>query len=189
MHEFDRLLDAHRQQLLDATYNFYLWKSLENRDEGRARVLNAYRGFFKPAIDALRTQFVINLVNLIGTDPRLPNVYRLLNIAEADSNLAPNLDVGKVRSRLKGLKKTRDKLKNYRDKRVAHWDTEVEPDAIPTIGEVEGLLAELEPIFHEINLARNPGRHWSMSYSEKAHVETLLTTLQDLFDKRRANGL
>jgi len=186
--KFDRLLDAHRQELLHAKHNFYPWKTLEGRDEEQARVLNAYRGFFRPAIDALRTQFVLNLMNLIGTDSRLPNVYRLLRLAETDSKLASSLNIGKIRSRLKGLKQTRDKLKNYRDRRIAHWETEVEPNAIPTVGEVESFLAELEPIFHEMNLARNPGHHWSMNYSEQGHLETLLTTLQELFDQRRANG-
>ena len=186
--DFERLLERHRIELQHALHNFDVWRTLGNRDEETARVLNAFRGFFTLTIDAIKTQFVINIMNIAGSDHRIPNVYRLLRMVERDGTLAPGLDTRMIRKRLRQLSPTILKLKTLRDRRAAHWDTETPPEDV-TLGEVETVLSELDAIFQEITLAARPGHHWSMPYSEHSHTESLLRTLRELWADRLAQGL
>lgn len=183
MTDFNRLLERHRIELQHALHNFEVWKALGNRDEETAQVLNAFRGFFALTIEALKTQFVINISNIVGNDHRLPNVYRLLKMIERDRALAPALDTRVIRNRLKQLRPTILKLKSLRDRRAAHWDMETPPEDV-TVVEVETILRGLEAVFHEITSAAQPGHHWSLSYAERSHTDSLLRTLKELWAER-----
>ncbi|MCH8063128.1 MAG: hypothetical protein IH861_11565 [Chloroflexi bacterium] len=185
MSNFERLLERHRIELQHALHNFEVWKTLENRDDETARVLNAFRGFFNLTIEAIKTQFVINIMNIAGSDYRLPNVHRLLKMIDRDEALAPDLDTRVIRKRLKQLRPIILKLKTLRDRRAAHWDMETPPED-PTLGEVETILRGLETIFHEITMAAQPGHHWPLTYSEHSHTESFLRTLRESWAKKRA---
>lgn len=94
MDEIARLLESLRQELLRAKYSFFLWKTLENRDEATARATNPFRGFFAPSIDALYIRFVIKTMNVVGSDARLPSARRLLNMIGDDP---PRVERGRCR--------------------------------------------------------------------------------------------
>lgn len=122
--EFESLLDEVRKQLLDAQIHFDIWEQLWPTEEN-VHIINVYRGFFQPTRIAHLDRFFIKASNVMSNDPTSPSFYRVLNMIRKDVNLAPGIELRALRNRLKKQKNLIERIRQYRNKRAAHWDTEV----------------------------------------------------------------
>lgn len=174
--EFKSLLEELRRQILDAQIHFDIWEKLWPTGEN-VGVINSYKGFFIPTRNAHLDRFFIRVSNAVDADPRSPSFYRVLRMLTTKGDLAPRIDVRSLRNRLKKLKDLLRRIKQYRNKRAAHWDTDaIGLDAVH-VGESRSLLDELESIYNEINSAHN-GTVWSFTIPEYRDTDRILNRLR-----------
>lgn len=174
--EFKSLLEELRKQLLNAQIHFDIWEKLWPTEDN-VNVINSFKGFFLPTRNAHLDQFFIRVSNAVNADPRSPSFYRVLKMLTTKADLTPTIDVRSLRNRLKKLKDLLRRVNQYRNKRVAHWDTDaIELDSVH-VGEIKSLLEELESIYNEINRAHN-GNVWSFKTLQHKDADRLLNALR-----------
>ncbi len=188
--EFEYVLEILRQQLLDASCHFYIWEQLWPT-ENVVDVIRRYKGFFQPTRAAHLESLIIKVSDIVSNKANAPSLYRILNMVVVNSRLAPDIDVLEVKQRIQKQKKTLEAIKNFRNTRVAHWDTSVEKLEKPVLfGDTKRMLKELTDIFNKISLAHSK-EEWSFRYTEQVDVITLVNGLKRLMieDSRRIEQL
>ncbi len=175
--EFKSLLEELRQQLLAASVHLDIWKQLWHTKE-RVDVLNQYRGFFWPTRDAHLDRFIIKVSNVVSNDPRSPSFHRIFKMLDNNPVLASGVDIRSLRKRIKQHRKVLKAIKEYRNKRAAHWDTQERAQRKPVIfGESKRMLKELQDIFNEISGAHS-GNEWEFEYGHQGNTTSLLNVLK-----------
>lgn len=120
----------------------------------------------------------IKVSDILSTKANAPSFYRILNMIGRNPNLAPDINVREMKKRLRKHKEALGAIEDYRDKRVAHWDTSVEKLDKPVLfGRTKRMLNELEAIFNEIS-ASHSNNEWAFSYSQQGDTIRLLEALR-----------
>lgn len=175
--EFRSLLEELRQQLLAASVHFDTWVQLFSTAQV-VDVINQYIGFFQPTREAHLDRFIIKVSNLVSNEPRSPSFHRIFRMLDNNPALAPGVDVQSLRKRLMQHKEVLKRIKKYRDKRAAHWDTQEQVQRKPVLfGDSKRMLEELQDIFNEISGAHS-GNLWSFKYSQQSDTSSLLNVLK-----------
>jgi len=175
--EFESLLEELRKQLLDACVHFDIWVQLFPTAQV-VDVINQYKGFFLPTINAHLDRFIIKVSNLFSNSPSSPSFYRIFKMLYNNPAFASGVDVRSLRKRLKQHRKVLEAIKEYRNTRAAHWDTQVQAQRKPVLfGESKRMLGELQDIFNEVCRAHSR-IVWSFKYSQQSNTSSLLNTLK-----------
>jgi len=175
--EFRSLLEELRQQLLAVSVHFDTWVQLFPTAQV-VDVINQYIGFFQPTREAHLDRFIIKVSNVISNDARSPSFHRIFKMLDNNPALASGVDVQSLRKRLEQHKKVLRRIKRYRNKRAAHWDTKEQAQRKPVLfGDSKRMLEELQDIFNEISGA-NSGNLWSFKYSQQSDTSSLLNVLK-----------
>lgn len=160
MTAFKKLIEEARQQLLAAQAHLDIWEALHPTEQV-VDVLNLYKGFFIPTRDAHRDRFFIKTHNVTDTDKRAPSFHRILRMIRGYPDLAPDVDLRDPSARLRKQRDVLSRIGTFRDKRVAHWDSDPPASSI-LLGECRKLLEELEDMFNVIHVSYSvvldPGR-------------------------------
>jgi len=176
--KFKSLLEQVRKQLIAAQTHLDIWEQLWPTEDNM-KIINAYRGFFLPTRSAHLDQFFIKVSNVVDSDPRAPSFYRLLKAISNAPNLSPGVDVQLMRAQLRREKDLLKRMKVYRNKRAAHWDTEVSEPLDPVfLGEVKQLLIELEKMFNKINISHTGGGRWVFNWVQYRDTSYILDRLR-----------
>jgi len=176
--ELDSLLEELRKQLLEACTHFDIWLELWPTED-KVGILNAYKGFFLPTRKAHLDQWVIKVSNIVSNDAKAPSFYRVLRMLDRNASLAPGVDVGALRTRLKSQEKVLKAIEQYRNKRAAHWDTTVAQPLDPVlVGDSRRLLEELEKIFNEVHYAHTRSQRWAFKLVQHGDTSLLLDNLR-----------
>ncbi len=177
--EFKSLLEELRKQLLDACIHFEIWEQLWPTKQV-VDVINRYKGFFLPARNAHIDRFYIKVCNVVSNKSSQPSFYRVFGILNANTTLAPGLDVRSLKKRLKSHKKTLSAIEQYRNKKGAHWDMEIPVQRKPILfGDCKRMLEELQNIFNEISGAATKNV-WSFKPIQHGDTNALLNHLNEL---------
>ncbi|MFC1977707.1 hypothetical protein ACFLWS_05535 [Chloroflexota bacterium] len=175
--EFESLLEELRQQLLDASAHFDIWVQLFPTTQV-VDVINQYKGFFQPTREAHLDRFMIKISNVISNDSRSPSFQRIFKMLDRNPTLASMVDVQSLRKRLQQHKKVIKRIKEYRNRRGAHWDTQERAQRKPVLfGDSRRMLQELQDIFNEISSVHS-GNVWSFKYSQHGNTISLLNALK-----------
>jgi len=173
--EFKSLLEEVRKQLLDAQMHFDIWEQLWPTEK-KVDVINSYIGFFQPTRAAHLDRFFIKISNVVDNHRNSPSIYRLLNMVGSYMDLAPGIDMHSIHDRLKKQKDLLRRIRQYRNKRAAHWDMAAKPDPV-FVGESRQLLMELASIFNEIHGAHDKNV-WSFRPQQYHDTDRLLDRLR-----------
>jgi len=177
--KFSYILDELRKQLLDASMHFEIWQGLWPTTEV-VDVINRYKGFFLPTRNAHIDRFYIKVCNVMSSKSSQPSFYRVFSMLNENAALAPGVDVRSLRKRLKSHNKTVNAIKEYRNEKVAHWDTGIQAQRKPVIlGDCNRMLAELQDIFNDISRAAAKNM-WSFKYLQHDNTNALLNHLNEL---------
>ena len=177
MAEFNSLLEELRKQLLEACIHFDIWEQLWPTEEA-VGVINQYKGFFQPTREAHLDRFFIKVLNVVSNDARSPSFHRIFKMLDNNPALASGVDVRSLRKRLKQHKDVLRRIKDYRDTRAAHWDTQLVAEPKPVLfGDSKRMLEELQNIFNKISGAHS-GNVWSFKYSQQSNATGLLNALK-----------
>ena len=181
--EFEYVLEILRQQLRDASNHFYIFKQLWPT-ENVVGIIKRYKGFFQPTRAAHVDRLIIKVSDIVSNASDTPNYYRIFKLIGRNPNLAPDINVHELKQRIRIHKKTLKAIKDYRNKRAAHWITTVEDDDVdkPLLLDTEQMLQELEAIFNKIG-ASHSGRHWEFLYLQHRDTIGLLNVLKERIEK------
>ncbi len=156
-YQFERKLFRLRKIILDGISYFIVWqvlnkeyeKGIHSRDKG---FWWQYRGFFAPSCNALLWSTLMQLSKAYDTDQRAVSLNNL--IANARSNptelahYATQDGLENIQVRISRNIKLLQKLRQYRNKRLVHYDsTEMENIEIPAT-DVNTLIEETKSIFN-----------------------------------------
>ena len=189
--EFEYVFEILRQQLLDASSHFYIFEQLWPTEKV-VDIINRHKGFFQPTRAAHLDSLIIKVSDIVSNKATAPSFYRILKMIGRNSNLAPDINVREVKQRIRKHKKTLEAIKDYRNKRVAHWITSVENEEVdkPLLLGTKRMLKELEKIFNGIS-ASHSKNVWSFRYNQQGDVIALIDGLKRLRaeDKKRIEEL
>jgi hypothetical protein len=187
--EFENVFEILRKQLLNASVNFYIWEQLFPTEKV-VDIINRYIGFFQPTREAHLDGLIIKVSEILSNRHNAASVYRILNMIGRNPNLAPDINVHEIRKRLRNHKKVVEAIKDYRNKRVAHWDTTgVKERGVPEyagikrlgkpvfFGETKEMLAELQAIYNRISASHSKETH-AFRYGQQGDTISLLEALK-----------
>ena len=181
--EFEYVFEILRQKLLDASSHFYIFEQLWPTEKV-VDIINRHKGFFQPTRAAHLDSLIIKVSDIVSNKATAPSFYRILKMIGRNSNLAPDINVREVKQRIRKHKKTLEAIKDYRNKRVAHWITSVENEEVdkPLLLDTKRMLKELEDIFNEISVSHSKNA-WSFRYSQQGDTISLLRALKEKLDQ------
>ena len=181
--EFEYIFEILRKQLLDASSHFYIFEQLWPTEKV-VGVINRYKGFFQPTRAAHLDSLIIKVSDIVSNKATAPSFYRILKMIGRNSNLAPDINVREVKKRIRKHKKTLEAVKDYRNKRVAHWITNVENEEVdkPLLLNTKRMLKELGKIFNEIS-GSHSNNVWAFRYSQQGDVIAVIDGLKRLGDE------
>jgi len=165
--EFEYVFEILRKLLLDANSHFYIFEQTWPTEKV-VEIISYYKGFFVPTRAAHLDRLINKVSDIRSNKPTAPSFYRILNMIGSNPNLAPDIDVHEIKKRLRKHKKVLDAIKDYRDKRAAHWDTSVEDEEVgkPLLMDTKRMLEELEAIFNKISASHSNNGHSAMPNTE-----------------------
>jgi hypothetical protein len=175
--EFEYVFEILQKQLLAASVHFYIWEQLWPTEEV-VDIINRYKGFFQPTWVAHLDRLVISVTNILSHEPKAPSFYRILNMISRNPDLAPEIDVSKLKRNLKKHRPAIEAITDFRNKRVAHWDTSIEKlDKPPLFGATKRMLEALKATYNEISRAHSQ-RRLEFRYSQQGDTVSLLEVLK-----------
>lgn len=180
--EFEYVLDVLRQQLVDASSYFYIFEQLWPTEKV-VDVIRRHKGFFQPTRAAHLASVTIKVREIVSNKADAPSFYRILKMVERNPSFAQDVNVREIKRRIKKHRKTLEAIKDYCNKRVAHWVTSVEDDDVkkPLLLDTKRMLKEFGDIFNEISRSHSQ-REWSFKYMQHKDVITLIDGLKRLRD-------
>lgn len=175
--EFENIFAILQKLLLGASVNLYIWEQLWPTEKV-VGTINQYKGFFQPTRAAHVDGLVLKVSVVLSNDSNAPSFYRILNMIGANSNLAPDIDGREIKKRLRKHKEVLEAISDYRNKRVAHWDTSVEKlDKRVLLGPAKKMLEELKGISNQIS-ASHSGQIHAFRYLEQGDTNRFLEALK-----------
>jgi hypothetical protein len=184
--EFEYVLEILRKQLLSVSTCIYIYEQLFPTEKG-VDIINRYKGFFQPTRAAHIDSLIIRVSTILSKQSTAPSFYCILNMIGRNPYLAPNINVHEIKKRLRKHIKSLKAIEDFRNKRVAHWDTSVEDEEVdkPLLLDTKRMLEELEAIFNEIS-ASHSNNEWSFKYGQQGDTISLLEALKwkQAYDKK-----
>ena len=188
--EFEDVFEILRKQLLNASVNFYIWEQLFPTEKV-IDIINRYIGFFQPTREAHLDGLIIKVSEILSSGRNAASLYRILNMIGRNPNLAPSINVRELKKRLRNHRKVVEAIKDYRNRRVAHWDTaSVKERVAPEyggikklwkpvfFGETKEMLAELQAIYNRIS-ASHLKEIYAFRYGQQGDTISLLEALKN----------
>ena len=158
--EFKRRLEELEKVICDAVAYFHAWRGLVVEDEDSVQSLNRYKGFFRSAHNALLWMTIMQLAKAFDHDTRTISLRNLLNLAKQDpSNLVPHMGAEAIQVMEKGIDDNEallERLKAFRDQRLAHHDSVPTKEMSLQFRDVEELVTEVQSMYN--NLRRGHDR-------------------------------
>jgi hypothetical protein len=179
--DFKRQLVELGKIIGDGIAYFSTWRGLMVEDEVSAHALNRYRGLFLPARGALLWTTLMQFAKVFDRNPKTISLRNLLAAAKKDrERLTPyitNENLQHIEQKIEESKDLLNRLKRFRDKRLAHHDADVKDDMSLLYGEVKKLVEEVKSMYNSLTkgydrsvtsfdfLAREAERHTSQVVS------------------------
>ena len=175
--EFENGFEILQKQLLAANVHLYIWEQLYPTEKV-VGTINQYIGFFQPTRAAHLDGLILKVSDVLSNKPNAPSFYRILKMIGINSSLAPDINGREIKKRLKRHKEVLEAIKDYRNKRVAHWDTSVEKlDKRVLLGPAKKMLEDLKEISNKISASHSSNIHTFM-YIQQGDTKSLLKALK-----------
>jgi len=160
-YQFERQLTHLRKIVLDGVSYFIVWQALNKEYDDSKQYFHQdkgfwyqFSGFFAPARKALLWSTLIQLSKAFDKDTRNVSFGKLLKIAlENRKELVPHATRSSLRAILNKIENNTlllQRLRRYRNKRLAHFDSELTEDIELPSQEVQTLVEETKSIFNSL---------------------------------------
>lgn len=159
--EFKRQLDELMKIVCDITAYLAIWRDLNVADNETAAALNRYRGLFLTARNASLNAGLMQLAKVFDSDPRTISLRNLLIAAKSNmADYVPHVtenDLMGIEATIDSSANLLERLKTYRDKRLAHHDSIVTDDMHLLYGEVRELVENVQCMYGVLHKGHNNG--------------------------------
>ena len=157
--EFKGQLDELQNIISDGIAYFSVWQGLMVEDEVSAQALNRYRGLFLTARNALLWSALMQFAKIFDRDSRTVSLRNLLTAAKNDrENLTPYATEEKlldIERKIDASESLLQRLKGFRDQRLAHHDATVTGKTPLLYGEVKRLVEEIKSMYNSLRLGHD----------------------------------
>lgn len=158
---FENQLFNLRGIILDGVSYFIVWQGLAKEYEKNLGLRTGfwwqYRGFFAPARKALLLNALMQLSKAFDKDTRNISIGKLLKIAlENRKELFPHATKSSIRaifSKISNNTELLQRLRRYRNKRLAHFDADLTDNIELPSEEVQTLIEETKSIYNTIKFS------------------------------------
>ncbi len=157
---FERWLKQIIEELVYATCHFRVWEQLWPSTEDIARAENVYINFFQLTRIAHNNQLFLHINKILDRRKDSINIWRLFGVIEKNPDLLEQkIDIRAIKDRLNTKKEVYERLKVYRNKKLAHIDEEYHTSedlrkrTKVFLGEMREILNDLADIITEISAA------------------------------------
>lgn len=189
--EFKRQLDELGKVIIsDGIAYFSAWRGLMVGEEDSAHALNRYRGLFLPARDALLKMTLMQFAKVFDRDPRTVSLRNLLSAVKKNrENLTPYAteeNLRDIEQKVDASEGLLNRLKRYRDQRLAHHDAIIAGDTRLPYGEVRELVEEVKSMYNSLTKGHD-GSVTSFEYlarQAKRHTAEVVRIMRE--DRDRA---
>ena len=158
--KFDHQVLQLRKIILEGVSYFIVWQALNREYENSIQTLDhtgfwwKYSGFFAPARNALLWSTLLQISKAYDKDPRNLSLGKLLKIAlENRKELVPYATRGSLRAIFNKIDNNAlllQRLRRYRNQRLAHFDAELNENIELPTEEVQTLVEETKSIFNSL---------------------------------------
>lgn len=152
--EFRRQLDELRNIINDGVAYFSAWQGLMVEDKDSAQALNRYRALFLTARNALLWSAFMQFAKVFDRDPRTVSLRNLLTAAKNNQeNLTPYAteeNLLDIEQKIDASETLLERLKSFRDQRLAHHDATVTGKVSLLYGEVQKLVEEVKSMYNSL---------------------------------------
>lgn len=152
--EFRRQLDELRNIISDGIAYFSAWKGIMVGDKDSAQSLNRYNGLFLPARNALLWSALMQFAKVFDRDPRTVSLRNMLTAAKNNQKgltpYATNEDLLDIEQKIDASETLLERLKGFRDQRLAHHDATVTSKVSLLFGEVQRLIDEVKSMYNSL---------------------------------------
>lgn len=128
-------------------------------DKVSAQALNRYRALFLPARNALLWAALMQFAKVFDRDSRTVSLRNLLTTAKNDrKNLTPYAteeSLLEIEQNIDASEGLLQRLKGYRDQRLAHHDATVTGNVSLLYGEVQKLVEEIKSMYNSLRLGHD----------------------------------
>lgn len=192
--DFKYRLDELGKVIRDGIAYFSAWRGLMVEDEDSAKALNRYRGLFLPARYALLWMTLMQFAKVFDRHPNTASVTNLLTAAKRDrENLLPygtEEDIREIEERISSSKSLLERLKRYRDKRLAHHDAIVTGDTSLPYEEFSKLVEDVKSIYNSLTRGHDQSvTHFEqLAHDAESHTSEVVRVMREERD-RASRGL
>jgi len=189
--EFDKNLTDLRLLIADGIGYLSSWYAITNLDEESAKALSRYRGFFKLAQLSFRYSSLLQFSKIFDHHPRALSIRNLLKAAEENRQAlipyASDEDLERIKSLIEENKEVLTSLKNFRDQRLAHYDSELSKNTSLTYGQVKKLVSDLKEMFDILTLGHDHSQTSFDHYENQAehHTNEVIKLMREDRDKSK----
>jgi len=183
--KFKRQLDELRTIITDGIAYFTVWRGLMVDDEVSAHALNRYRGMFLPARNALLWATLMQLAKVFGRHRGEVSLGNLLAAAKKDrEHLTPHVTEEKlqeIEQQIEGNEDLLDRLRRFRDKRLAHHDSEIKGAINLQYGEIRQLIEEIQSMYNSLRKGhdRNLTSYKFLVSEGKTHTSGVVAVMRE----------
>jgi len=152
LEEFKRQLGELRDIITDGIAYFSAWYEMANLSEGEAHALNRYRGFFLPVQKSLNNMALLQIAKVFDRNPRTVSLHSLLSAAKSNPELftphAEEHELQHFEGKIDSNEELLNRLKSYRDQRLAHHDSAITRDTSLKFGQVSQLVDDVKDMYN-----------------------------------------
>ena len=194
--KFDHQVLQLRKIILEGVSYFIVWQALNREYENSIQTLDhtgfwwKYSGFFAPARNALLWSTLLQISKAYDKDPRNLSLGKLLKIAlENRKELVPYATRGGLRAIFNKIDNNAlllQRLRRYRNQRLAHFDAELNENIELPTEEVQTLVEETKSIFNSLKYSYE-GKYDDFNdimENVSLHTSQLINTMKELGKNR-----
>lgn len=152
--EFNRQIIELRQVIGDGIAYLTAWQGLMAEDDDTAQALNRYRGLFLTARNAMQWSSLMQLAKIFDKDTRTISLRNLLIAAQSNPNeLTPFItdeDLTFIEHQIEEKEPILERIKGFRNQRLAHWDANVTGDSKLLLDDIKELLEDIKSMYNTL---------------------------------------
>ena len=187
--EFKRQLDELRTIITDGIAYFSAWRGLMVEDEVSANALNRYRGLFLPARNALLWMTLMQFAKVFDRDPRTISLRNLLTAAKKNrEHLTPHAtedDLRQVGQKVDSSEGLLERLKRFRDQRLAHHDAIIADGVSLPYRDMKQLVEEVKSMHNSLAKGhdRSVTAFESIAHDAERHTSEVVRIMREERDR------
>ena len=188
--EFKRQLVELGTVISDGIAYFSAWRGLMVEDEVSAHALNRYRGLFLPARNALAWMTLMQFAKVFDRDLRTVSLRNLLSAAkknrESLTPYATEEDLRQIGQNVDTSEGLLDRLKRFRDQRIAHHDAIIAGDVSLSYGDVQQLVEEIKSMYNSFTSGHDrslPTHFENVAHDVERHTSEVVCIMREERDR------